>query len=154
MNRDPEAWARLGRALRTAREQRRLSQDELADLAGVSTGSVQSLESGTVPKARVPITLSPVAQALGWPAGAAADVLEGEDPPASDGEWRDAPVPQQQLDEERVAGIMTNAMVRATEHATAAEIRAATKIALDELRRQGLLSETNSVQPSSNPANP
>jgi transcriptional regulator with XRE-family HTH domain len=151
MNRDPQAWARLGRALRTAREQRRLSQDELADLAGVSTGSVQSLESGTVPKARVPITLSPVAQALGWPAGAAAAVLEGEAPP--DSEWRDAPVAQHQLNEEQVAGIMTNAMVRATEHATAAEIRAATKIALDELRRQGLLSETNSVQPSTNPAN-
>lgn len=152
MNRDPQAWARLGRALRTAREQRRLSQDELADLAEVSTASVQSLEAGTVPKSRMPITLAPVAQTLGWPAGAAAAVLEGEEPP--DGGWRDVPVPQQQLDEERVAGIMTNAMVRATEHATAAEIRAATKIAVDELRRQGLLFETNSVQPSTNHANP
>jgi transcriptional regulator with XRE-family HTH domain len=151
MNRDPQAWARLGRALRTAREQRRLSQDELAERAGVSTASVQSLEAGTVPKSRMPITLAPVAQALGWPTGAAAAVLEGEAPP--DSGWRDVPVAQHQLDEERVAGIMTNAMVRATEHATAAEIRAATKIALDELRRQGLLSETNSVQPSSNPAN-
>lgn len=154
MNRDPDAWARLGRALRTAREQRRLSQEELADLAGVSVGSVQSLEAGTVPKARMPITLPPVAQALGWPAGAPEAVLGGEDPPAADGEWRDVPVPQQLLDEERVAGIMTNAMVRATEHATAAEIRAATRIALDEFRRQGLFPETNSVQPSTNPANP
>lgn len=152
MNRDPHAWARLGHALRTTREQLRLSQDQLAERAGVSTASVQSLEGGNVPKSRMPLTLAPVAQALGWASGDAAAVLEGGEPPRS--EWRDAPVSQAYLDEERVAGIMTNAMVRATEHATAAEIRAATRIALDELRRQGLLSETNSVQPSTNPANP
>lgn len=152
MNRDPHAWARLGRALRTAREQRRLSQDELADLADVSTASVQSLEAGTVPKSRMPITLAPVAQTLGWPAGATDAVLAGAEPPDGDS-WQDVPVPQQLLDAEQLEGIMTNAMVRATEHATAAEIRAATKIFLDELRRRGVIAETDGAQPSTDGAN-
>lgn len=151
MNRDPESWSRLGRALRTAREQRRLSQDELADRAGVSTASVQSLESGTVPKSRMPITLAPVAQALGWPAGAAGAVLEGGDAPG--GEWRDVSV-QQQVDEETASGVITNAMVRALDNATPAEIREATRLAVDALRRHGVISETDGVQPSTDRANP
>lgn len=150
MNRDPHAWARLGHALRIAREHLGLSQDELAALAEVSTASVQSAEAGTVPKKRMPFTLAPIARALGWPQGAVDDVLAGAEAPGS--QWRDVPV-QQHLDAEQFAGIMTNAMVRATEHTTSAEIRAATRIALDELRRHGYLAETNGVQPSTKGVN-
>lgn len=154
MTRDSHAWARLGQLLKQARLARGLKQAELADLAYVSTASVQSAEAGTVPKTRMPTTLGPIATALGWAAGTIDHVLDGGLPPdvaPGDG-WQDVSV-QKQLDEEQLAGIMTHAMVRATEHATAAEIRAATKIALDELRRQGYLSETNSVQPSTNGGN-
>ncbi|MFY0511843.1 hypothetical protein ACOMD4_15875 [Streptomyces anulatus] len=150
MNRDPHAWARLGHKLKEARLARGLKQSDIADEASVSLASVQSAEAGTVPKSRMPITLPPIAAALGWKQGSVDAVLDGGDPlvdSSESGQWRDVSV-QQQLDEERLAGIMTTAMVRATEHATAAEIRAATKIALDELRRQGYLPETNSVQPS------
>lgn len=150
MNRDPEAWARLGRALRNAREHRGLTQSELGELAGVSGRSVQDAEGGAVPKARMPYTIGRIASALGWPEGAVDTVLEGHGPPG-DG-WQDMSV-QQHLDEEQLAGIMTHAMVRATEHATTAEIREATRLALDELRRQGYLPETNSVQPSTNRGN-
>jgi hypothetical protein len=104
-------------------------------MAGTSGRSVQDAEAGTVPKSRMPYTLGRIASALGWPEGAVDAVLEGAAPPGEG--WRDAPV--REIDEEQVAGIITNAMVRATENATSAEIRAATKIALDELRRQGLL---------------
>lgn len=149
MNRDPDAWARLGRALRNAREHRGLTQQDLGEMAGTSARSVQDAEGGAVPKARMPYTIGRIAAALGWPEGAVDAVLDGKAPPG-DG-WQDVPV--QQLDEEQLAGIMTTAMVRATEHTTSAEIRAATQIALDELRRQGYLPETNSVQPSANQAN-
>ncbi|WP_228181302.1 helix-turn-helix domain-containing protein [Streptomyces anulatus] len=151
MNRDPQSWARLGQALRTAREHRGLTQQELAGAAAVSERSVRDAEGGAVPKARTPYTLSRIAATLGWPEGAVDAVLDGAAPPGEG--WRDAPADQRQIDAEQLAGIMTNAMVRATEHATAAEIRAATKIALDELRKQGVIRETNGVQPSTNQAN-
>ena len=143
MNRDPAAWARLGHLLKQARRAAALTQDQLAELAGVSTASVQAAEAGTVPKLRMPTTLGPIATALGWPVGSVEAVLEGATPPG----WRDVPV-QRLLDEEVLTGILTTAMVRAMESTPSAEIRAATRIALDELRRHGYLSKTNGVQPS------
>lgn len=154
MNRDPQAWARLGHLLKQARLARGLKQSELADRASVSTASVQAAEAGTAPKTRMPTTIGPIATALGWPAGSIDAVLEGGEPLAVevvDG-WQDVPV-QQQIDAELMEGVITSAIVRATDSVTSAEIRAATKIALDELRRQGYLAETNSVQPSTNSAN-
>lgn len=154
MTRDPHAWARLGQLLKQARLARGLKQRELADQANVSTASVQAAEAGAVPKTRMPTTLGPIATALGWPAGSVDKVLDGGDPPTAPSAegWRDVSV-QQQIDDEQFAGIMTTAMVRATENTTSAEIRAATRIALDELRRQGYLTETNRVQPSTNGVN-
>lgn len=154
MNRDPQAWARLGHLLKQARLARGLKQSELADQADVSSASVQAAEAGTVPKTRMPTTIGPIAATLGWPIGAVDTVLEGGEPPTvevADG-WQDVPV-QQQIDAELLEGVITSAIVRATDSVTSAEIRAATKIALDELRRQGYLAETNSVQPSTNSAN-
>ncbi|MFJ6615415.1 helix-turn-helix domain-containing protein [Streptomyces sp. NPDC091289] len=155
MNRDPHAWARLGHLLKQARLARGLKQGDVADLAGVSLASVQSAEAGTVPKARMPITLGPIATALGWKAGAIEEVLAGGEPTvgAPADEWRDVSV-QRQVDEEVAEGIVTSAMVRATENATPAEIREATRLILDAFRRQGLIAETNGVQPSTKSTNP
>lgn len=151
MTRDPEAWARLGKALRTARAHRGLTQQDLADLAGVSARSVSDAEGGTVPKARMPQSIDKIAAALGWPEGGVVAVLDGTTPEV--GGWQDVPVQQHlRASEEAVAGIISNAMLRATDHATAAEIRAATNIAMDELRRQGLIGETDGVQPQPNHA--
>ena len=50
-------WAKLGAAIRSAREARGLSQVDLAELAGISEGSVQNLESGK-PRNRMPQTLA------------------------------------------------------------------------------------------------
>lgn len=135
MNRDPAAWARLGQAIKQARLALGLSQEQVAKRAGVSIASVHTVESGKVPRSRMPYTIGPLAHVLGWPPGAVDAVLSGQDPP---GGWRDVPV-QAQIDEARLGAIITSAMVRATEHATAAEIRAATQIAIEELRRQGLI---------------
>ena len=77
-------------------------------------------------------------------------MLDGQAPPG-DG-WQDVPV-QQQVDAEVASGIITNAMVRATSKTTSDEIKEATRLALDEFRRLGLIAETDGVQPSTNGAN-
>lgn len=135
MNRDPHAWARLGQAFAVARKAQGLSQGALAELAGVSLGSVQNAEAGAVPKARMPQTLHPIAKALGWPDGAIDDLLEGGAPP---GGWSDVSV-QQQVTGEQLEAEMTNAMVRATDDVTSADIKRATKAAMDVLRQHGMI---------------
>lgn len=135
MNRDPQVWARLGQAFAAARKTQGLTQEELADQAGVSLGSVQRAEAGSVPKSRIPITLHPIAKALGWPDSAVDDVLEGRDAP--DG-WRDVSV-QHHVSAERLEEIVSGAMLRTMDSATAAEIKAATAAALDAFRREGII---------------
>ncbi|MGW9249706.1 helix-turn-helix transcriptional regulator [Streptomyces badius] len=156
MNRDPHAWARLGHKLKQTRLARGLKQSDVADEASVSLASVQSAEAGAVPKSRMPITLGPIATALGWRAGSIEAVLAGEEPivDSPDGEWQSVPADQRVLEAEHLEGIMMNSMVRAMKNTPSGEIRAATQIALDELRRQGYLPETNSVQPSTISENP
>ncbi|MCX4622840.1 multiprotein-bridging factor 1 family protein [Streptomyces albogriseolus] len=144
MTRDPRAWARLGGALRESREREGLTQAELAQRADVSVKSVQDAEAGKVPKSRMPYTLAPIAKALGWSAGSVDSVLAGEEPPAG---WRTVRV-DVEAEDSQVEAIIANAMVRATDSATGAEIRKAAKIALDELRRHGYLRETNGTQPN------
>lgn len=76
-------WAELAAAIRSAREARGLSQVGLAELAGVSEGSVQNLESGT-PRNRMPQTLPKIEPHLGWGPGSGRSILEGGEPtPAS-----------------------------------------------------------------------
>ncbi|GHF74186.1 helix-turn-helix domain-containing protein [Streptomyces thermodiastaticus] len=135
MNRDPKAWARLGQALAAARRAQGLTQDELAARAGVSLGSVQRAESGVVPKTRMPITLHPIARALGWPTGAVDAILAGAESP---GDYENHDV-QRSVNAERYETIISGAMVRALKGVSVDDIRAATKIALDALRREHLL---------------
>lgn len=140
-------WARLGGALRESRERQGLTQGELAERAGVSKKSIQDLEAGKVPRSRMPYTLAPLAKELGWPAGAVDSVLAGGEPP---GGWQNVRV---EIEEEQAEAIIANAMVRATDHATSAEIRKAAKIALDDLRRYGYLRETTGTQPNGSSRN-
>jgi transcriptional regulator with XRE-family HTH domain len=75
-------WAKLATAIRAAREARGLTQPQLADLAGISEGSVQNLESGK-PRSRMPQTLAKVEAHLGWQAGSGRAVLDGGEPIAA-----------------------------------------------------------------------
>lgn len=76
-------WPRLATAIRAAREARGLTQPQLAELAGVSEGSVQNLESGKA-RNRMPQTLAKIEPHLGWATGSGRAVLDGGDPtPAS-----------------------------------------------------------------------
>jgi len=140
MNRDPQAWARLGQALKQAREHLGLSQDDLASHAGVATASVQSAEYGKPPKGRMPYTIAKIASTLGWPVGAVDAVLEGEAPP---GGWQDVAV---RIDPARVSTILTEAMIRATDNITAAEIRAVTQAAIAQLRAEGIIQDDNTEE--------
>lgn len=135
MNRDPEGWSRLGQAIATARRTQGLRQEDLAERAGVSLGSVQNAEGGAVPKARMPQTLHPIAKALGWPDDAIDNILAGGAPP---GGWADVSA-QEHVDVERLEVEMTHAMVRATDGVTTADIKRATKAAMDVLRQHGMI---------------
>lgn len=135
MIRDPHAWARLAKAIATKRQAQGLRQEDLAAKAGVSLGSVQNAESGTPPKARMPQSLPPIVKALGLPEDWIDGVLAGREPT---GEWRNVDV-QAVVDEERLEADLTNALVRSSDQATAAEIKVATKAALDVLRQHGLI---------------
>jgi transcriptional regulator with XRE-family HTH domain len=84
MNGSPEDWARLGAALRAARQYRGFSQGEVAEQAQVSLVSVQNAEAGRPPRARMPYTLAPTARVLGWPAGTVDEVLRGGPVPSVD----------------------------------------------------------------------
>ncbi|KOT27924.1 hypothetical protein ADK47_24125 [Streptomyces rimosus subsp. rimosus] len=86
MNHDPRAWEALGRAIRDDRQRQGLSREELAQRvvergAKITTRTLGSIERGVVPKrGEKPPTLEAAVAALGWAAGDADRILQGEDP--------------------------------------------------------------------------
>lgn len=73
-------WAKLAVAIRAAREAHGLRQIDLAELAGVSEGSVQNLEDTDRRPTRMPQSLAKIEPHLGWAAGSGRAVLEGREP--------------------------------------------------------------------------
>ncbi|MGW5636696.1 helix-turn-helix domain-containing protein [Streptomyces sp. NPDC003832] len=73
-------WPRLAAAIRAAREARGLSQVALAELAGISEGSVQNLEDPERRPSRMPQSLSKVEPHIGWTTGSGSAVLAGGEP--------------------------------------------------------------------------
>lgn len=73
-------WAKLATAIRAAREARGLSQVALAELAGISEGSVQNLEDVDRLPRRTPQSLAKVEPHLGWAAGSGLSILQGGEP--------------------------------------------------------------------------
>jgi transcriptional regulator with XRE-family HTH domain len=72
-------WAKLAAAIRSAREARGLTQVALAELAGISEGSVQNLESGDS-RSRIPPSIAKVEPHLGWATGSGRAILDGGEP--------------------------------------------------------------------------
>lgn len=70
-------WSRLAAAIRSAREARGLTQDGLAQLAGVAENSVQNLEDADRRPTRMPPSLAKVEPHLGWAAGSGQAILRG-----------------------------------------------------------------------------
>jgi DNA-binding XRE family transcriptional regulator len=73
-------WAKLAQAVRDAREARGLTQVALAELAGVSEGSIQNLEDVDRRPSRMPTSLAKVEPHLGWAEGSGQAVLQGGSP--------------------------------------------------------------------------
>lgn len=142
---EPEAWARLGRALRQDRQQRGFTQRKLAALANVSVPALADAEGGRVPKSRMPYSLAKIAAALGWPAGSVEEVLGGAPPPR---DWTVGLAPSM------VEKVLTQAIVQATSAVTAAEIRTAVAIALHEFRDAGMLAESGQIGYDGVPVDP
>lgn len=72
-------WDRLAGAIRERRAALNLSQQQLADAAGVTRTTIKNLEGARQPT-RLPPSMTAVEQALGWTLGSGREVLNGGEP--------------------------------------------------------------------------
>lgn len=79
MDRD---WAHFGRAVKAARLDRGMTQDDLAKAVGVGLSTVQTLERGSRSYAKVTATHRAIAKAVGWTEESVDAVLAGRTPTA------------------------------------------------------------------------
>ncbi|MFH8380686.1 helix-turn-helix transcriptional regulator [Kitasatospora sp. NPDC018058] len=77
MDRD---WGRLGRAVKAARQDSGMTQDDLAKAVGVGLSTVQTLERGSRSYAKVNATHKAIAKAVGWTEDSVEAVLAGGNP--------------------------------------------------------------------------
>lgn len=71
-------WDAVARAIQNRLDETRSTQMEIASRARVSLTTLRELQHNLNPRRRRPQTLSAVSEALGWPAGYLAQVLQGE----------------------------------------------------------------------------
>lgn len=86
------AWEAVAGAIKRAMNEHGLGQQDLSDLAGISTATLRKLMNSSAGNYR-PQTLARVSRALGWPADSLNRVLEGHEraePPRLSGEETDA----------------------------------------------------------------
>lgn len=72
-------WDRLAGAIRERRTALNMSQQQLADAAGVTRSTIKNLEGARQPT-RLPPSITAVEQVLGWTAGSGRAVLNGGEP--------------------------------------------------------------------------
>lgn len=88
-------WDRLAGAIRERRQALGMTQQQLADAAGVTRTTIKNLEGARQPTKRLPSSIAAVEQVLGWAPGSARIVLDGGEPiavtqPAEQQQPRDA----------------------------------------------------------------
>lgn len=71
-------WDAVARAIQNRLDETRSTQMDIASRARVSLTTLRELQHNLNPRRRRPQTLSAVSEALGWPAGYLAQVLQGE----------------------------------------------------------------------------
>ncbi|MEU0181840.1 helix-turn-helix domain-containing protein [Streptomyces sp. NPDC006207] len=89
-------WIRLGDRLQAARKAKKLTQGELAELAGVSLATVQAIEGGKTFQ-RVTPTVRGLARLVGWTDDSPEAVLNGGDPTLADTPDRPAAPPRNEV---------------------------------------------------------
>lgn len=77
-------WDRLAGAIRERRLELGLSQQQLADAAGVTRSTIKNLEGARQPTSRPPSSIASVVQALGWEPGSGQVILNGGEPTLRD----------------------------------------------------------------------
>jgi transcriptional regulator with XRE-family HTH domain len=86
-------WKRLGEAIKSARRSLGgITQQDLADAAGVSKSTIQALEAGRVGD-NPPPSLAHIERVFGWPRGTGTEVADGAAAPAPDGLHVQLPAP-------------------------------------------------------------
>ena len=128
-------WPRLAAALRRSREAQGLTMGELSERADVNRSTIHNLESARYGKGfnRIPASLQPVIEVLGWPTGKVETLLAGH-------EFDDVPpFTEARVDAEDLRQALSVAMVAATDTLTAAEIREISQRAVEELARRGII---------------
>lgn len=70
-------WDAVAAAIRARLAETDMTQAELATRAGVALMTVRELQHNLKPRRRSPRTLNAVSEALGWPPGRIAEILEG-----------------------------------------------------------------------------
>ncbi|MFB9590804.1 helix-turn-helix transcriptional regulator [Streptomyces racemochromogenes] len=124
----------VGRIAREARAQLGLTQEQLAERAGISRATLQNLERDG--RAR-DTTLAKVEQALGLPPGAVVKAAKGLQPlPAL------SPVPSEGLTHISAGALgeaVSSALLLTADSLTAAEIREVTRLVVEDLRARGVV---------------
>lgn len=130
-------WDVVNQAIRAERARRKWSQEHLADVSGVSLGTIKNLE-GARQYQRPPIgALQDLDRAFNWPVGTLADKLRGEGAPGPDPDYR---VEEAGSDDDLVALVHSNvfeAIIAVAPDTTAERIREIEKIALEAAQRAG-----------------
>ena len=78
-----QGWAEVARLLRQRIADLGLTQFDLASKSGVSIATIRELLHAK-PRQRSPRTLSAVSEALGWPSGQIAEIVQGGKPPIAE----------------------------------------------------------------------
>ncbi|WP_163549782.1 helix-turn-helix domain-containing protein [Candidatus Frankia nodulisporulans] len=88
-----EDWPAVGQAVNVRMRERRITQQALAAVSGVSVATLRELQRGTSRRRAQDTTLIAIARALGWPDDHLLTVLLGESP-------RDVTIPPPPIDQQ------------------------------------------------------
>jgi transcriptional regulator with XRE-family HTH domain len=149
-------WDRLAGAIRKRRQVLGMTQQQLADAAGVARTTIKNLEGARQPAARPPASLPAVENALGWTLGSARAILGGGEPAPIAGDGT-PPTPGGEYDHEMdpdVGAIVRNTVFEVVgvldPEMSLSRVREIEAIALEAVRRRGGIPRRRHNQASDN----